>query len=168
MDEKSLVRRASGGDKEAFAALYMRYRDDLYRYAFFRLENEEDARDAVSACIAQAYEGIFGLRNASAFRPWIFRILYRCCCKYITQQNDMRTNRADTAELQKLEAPADHLSPEIKEAFSILNTCDRDIVLLSVIGGYNSSEIAAMIGLKPSTVRSRLKRALAKMKQFLE
>ncbi|MBQ3330716.1 MAG: RNA polymerase sigma factor [Ruminococcus sp.] len=168
MDEKLLVRRASGGDKEAFAALYMRYRDDLYRYAYFRLGNEEDARDAVSACIVEAYEGIFGLRNASAFKPWIFRILYRCCCRLMTEQSQSRNNRADVEELQNLPAENDHVSPEVKEAFGVLNTCDRDIVLLSVIGGYSSFEIAEMIGLKPSTVRSRLKRALAKMKQFLE
>lgn len=168
MDERILVQKASSGDKEAFAALYMRCRDDLYRYAYFRLGNEEDARDAVSACIAQAYEGIFGLRNASAFRSWIIRILYRCCCRCIAQQNDMRNNRADEEELKKLPAENTGLSPEIKEAFGVLNTCDRDIVLLSVIGGYNSAEIAAMTGLKSSTVRSRLKRALMKMKQFLE
>ena len=168
MDEKLLARQASAGDKEAFAALYMRYRDDLYRYAYFRLGNEEDARDAVSACIVEAYEGIFGLRNAAAFKLWIFRILYRCCCRYIAQQNDMRNNRADVEELQKLPAENSAISPEVKEAFGILDPCDRDIVLLSVIGGCNSPEIAAMTGLNPSTVRSRLKRALAKMKQFLE
>ena len=161
MDEKLLARQASAGDKEAFAALYMRYRDDLYRYAYFRLGNEEDARDAVSACIVEAYEG-------AAFKLWIFRILYRCCCRYIAQQNDMRNNRADVEELQKLPAENSAISPEVKEAFGILDPCDRDIVLLSVIGGYNSPEIAAMTGLNPSTVRSRLKRALAKMKQFLE
>lgn len=168
MDEKLLVQKASGGDKEAFAALYMHCRDDLYRYAYFRLGNEEDARDAVSSCIVEAYEGIYGLRNAAAFRPWIFRILYRCCCRLMTEQSLNRNNRADTVELRKLPADDNSISPEIKEAFGVLNTCDRDIVLLSVIGGYNSFEIAAMTGLNPSTVRSRLKRALAKMKQFLE
>lgn len=168
MDEKLLVQKASGGDKEAFAALYMRYRDDLYRYAYFRLGNEEDARDAVSACIVEAYEGIYALRNAAAFRPWIFRILYRCCCRLMTEQNRSRNNLVDIDELRDLPAENNSVSPEVKEAFGVLNTCDRDIVLLSVIGGYNSREIAAMIGLNPSTVRSRLKRALAKMKQFLE
>ena len=168
MDEKMLVQKASGGDKEAFAALYMRCRDDLYRYAYFRLGNEEDARDAVSMCIVEAYEGIYGLRSAAAFRPWIIRILYRCCCRLMTEQHFNRNNRADIAELNDLPAENNHISPEIKEAFGVLNTCDRDIVLLSVIGGYNSREIASMAGLNPSTVRSRLKRALAKMKQFLE
>ena len=73
MDEKNLVTLAAGGDKNAFAALYTRYRDDLYRYAYFRLGNAEDARDAVSACIVSAYEGVYALRAAGAFRAWIFR-----------------------------------------------------------------------------------------------
>ena len=167
MDEKNLVKRASGGDKEAFAALYTLYKDDLYRYAYFKLGNEEDAHDAVSSCIIAAYEGIYGLRSASAFKTWIFRILYYSCCKMITQQREQNL-RADTEELNKLPAQQEGLSPELSEAFDILTNEDRDIVLLSVLAGYNSREIAAMFGLKPSTVRSRLSRALAKMKQFLE
>lgn len=167
MEEKMLVTRASRGDKDAFAALYTRYQDDLYRYAFFKLGNEEDARDAVSSCIVAAYEGIYGLRTASAFKAWIFRILYRSCCRVIEEQR-FRNHRADTAELDKLSAPDSTLSPELKEAFGILSGEDRDIVLLSAVAGYNSREIAVMTGLKSSTVRSRLSRALAKMKQFLE
>ena len=167
MDERTLVLKASGGDKEAFAALYTRYKDDLYRYAYFRLGDPEDARDAVSMCIVSAYEGIYSLRAAGAFRTWIFRILHRSCCRMITQQSE-QSNRADTAELERLTSTNDVISPEVKEAFGVLNTGDRDIVLLSAVAGYNSSEIAAMTGLKPSTVRSRLSRALMKMKQFLE
>lgn len=167
MDEKNLVVKASGGDREAFAALYTRYKDSLYRYAYFKLGHAEYARDAVSACIVAAYEGIYSLRNASAFKTWIFRILYRSCCKLIEEQRDIR-HRADTEELNNLPAEEDTLSPELQEAFGILNTEDRDIVLLSVIAGYSSFEIAQMLGMKASTVRSRLKRALVKMKQFLE
>lgn len=167
MDEKNLVVRASCGDKAAFAALYTRYKNDLYRYAFFKLGNEDDARDAVSSCIIAAYEGIYSLRNASAFKTWIFRILYRSCCRLIREQR-MRNDRADTAELDRLAAPDHALSVEMKEAFGILSDEDRDIVLLSAVAGYNSREIAAMTGLKAATVRSRLSRALAKMKQFLE
>lgn len=167
MDEKILVIKASGGDKNAFAALYTRYKDDLYRYAYFKLGNMEDARDAVSSCIVAAYEGIYALRSASAFKTWIFRILYRSCCGIIKEQRFDRY-RADTAQLDRLAAPVNTLSPELKEAFGILSDEDRDIVLLSAVAGYNSREIAGMTGMKPATVRSRLSRALAKMKQFLE
>lgn len=166
MDEKNLVLKAVGGDKEAFAALYSLYRDDLYRYAYLKLGNAEDARDAVSSCIVSAFEGIYGLRSASAFKPWIFRILFRACLDLITEQRRLR-ERADISELDKLPASEDGISPELKEAFGVLSLQDRDIVLLSAVAGYNSREIASMTGLKPSTVRSRLARALAKMKEFL-
>lgn len=166
MDEKMLVTRAAGGDREAFAALYMRYKDDLYRYAYFQLGHPEDARDAVSACIVAAYERIYTLRSAVAFKNWIFRILYRCCCKLIAQQSEQR-RRADAEELNQLPAESSALSPELKEAFGILSAEDKDIVLLSVIAGYNSAEISVITGLRSSTVRSRLSRALRKMKEFL-
>lgn len=166
MDE-ILVKRASDGDKEAFAALYTRYKDDLYRYAYYKLGDEEDARDAVSSCIVAAFENIRGLRSCSAFKVWLFRIQYRSCCKLMTEQCERRA-RADSEELDRLAASDNHLSPELMEAFGVLSAEDRDIVLLSAVAGYNSIEISTITGLKPSTVRSRLKRALAKMKQFLE
>lgn len=167
MDEKVLVKQAVTGDKSAFAALYTRYKDELYRYAYFRLGNEEDARDAVSSCIVSAYEGIYALRAEGAFRSWIFRILYYACVKLIAEQSE-RAARADVAELDRVEAADTGLSPEITEALDILSPEDKDIVLLSVIAGYNSREISSMTGIKAATVRSRLSRALAKMKDHLE
>ena len=167
MDEKSLVKQAIRGDKDAFAALYARYRDDLYRYALFRLGQPEDAYDAVSACVVTAYESIYQLRAAGAFRSWIFRILYYACGKQIALQQEQR-GRADAEELDRLPAREDRLSPELQEALASLSPEDRDIVLLSVIAGYNSKEIASMTQLKATTVRSRLSRALAKMRAFLE
>ena len=156
------------GDKDAFAGLYTRCRDSLYRYAFFRLGNDADAQDAVSACIAAAYESIGRLKNATSFRAWIFRILYRCCCDLIKAQMEQNA-RGDIKELDR--APSDdprYLSVEVREALNQLDDIDRDIVLLSAVAGYNSREIASVIGSKPTTVRSRLARSLRKMRTFLE
>ena len=167
MDERTLIRRAIEGDKEAFAALYMRYRDALYRYAYFRLGDETDAEDAVSACIVSAYEGIGSLRASGAFRAWIFRILYRCCGTLIAARSIAIHNEGEEA-LDNLPAEdGDRLSPELAQAFDVLDDVDRDIVLLSVIAGYNSREIAALLSMKSATVRSRLARSLSKMRTFL-
>ena len=167
MDEKSLALRASQGDKEAFAALYMLYRDDLYRYAYYKLGSSEDARDAVSECIVSAFESIGSLRSAGSFKPWIFRILYRSCAVCIAQQSE-QSGRADISELDKLPSEDSGISAELKEAFGVLSPQDRDIVLLSSLGGYNSREISAMTGIGAVTVRSRLSRSLKKMRSFLE
>lgn len=167
MDERMLIGRAVSGDREAFAALYMLYRDSLYRYAYFRLGNETDAEDAVSACIVAAYENIASLRAEKAFKAWIFRILYRCCCTLVREQ--IRSLDRDGEEaLDRVPAPVGGLSPELSEAFGVLCEEDREIVLLSVIAGYTSREIAAILSLKPSTVRSRLSRGLSKMRTFLD
>lgn len=167
MDERILVSQAVTGDKEAFAGLYTLYKDSLYRYAFFKLGDPQYAQDAVSACIVSAYEGIGGLRSAGAFRAWIFRILHRCCLKLI-EEKAAQNNRADVSELDSMEAEQGGISLDIAEALNVLTPEDRDIVLLAVVAGYNSSEIADLIGLKPATVRSRLARGLKKMRDFLE
>ena len=167
MDERMMIDRAVKGDKEAFAELYLLYRDSLYRYAYFKLGDPQFAQDAVSACIVSAYEGIMSLRYAAAFKGWIFKILYRCCCKQIEEQAAERV-RADAEELDRLSAEPDTLSPELKEAFGVLSPEDRDIILLSVLAGYNSREIAGITGFKANTVRSRLARGLKKMREFLE
>lgn len=168
MDEKKLVHKAVSGDKEAFAALYLLYRDELYRYALFRLNDPDDARDAVSACIVSAYENIYSLRQAGAFRAWIFRVLYRCCLRIVEE----RTAHGFFEDIEEQQVAADPdsaaLSPEMREAFSVLSDEDRDIVLLSVVAGYKSNEIAVIMGLNASTVRSRQARALKKMRDFLE
>lgn len=59
------------------------------------------------------------------------------------------------------------LSIELSEALSQLREEERNIVLLSIIGGLSSTEIAALTGLAPGSVRSKLSRSLAKMREFL-
>lgn len=168
MDEKTLVQRAVTGDKEAFAGLYTRYKDSLYRYAYFKLGNEPDAQDAMNDCIVEAYRGIGTLRDEKLFSAWIFRILYRCCCAYVREQIE-QNSRADIAELERTTAQDDRLlSVEVREALSQLDPLDRDIVLLSTVAGYNSRELSTILGVKAATIRSRLSRSLKKMRTFLE
>ena len=167
MDERILIKRAVTGDKESFAALYTLYKDRLYRYAYFRLGSAEDAEDAVSACVTAAYENIYTLKSEKAFGSWIFRILYRCCCAVLAERLSAVYEGEEALEdVPATDASA--VSPELKEAFAILSGGDRDIVLLSVIAGYNSREIADIMSSKPATVRSRLARGLKKMREFLE
>ncbi len=86
MNGNKLVKKARAGDKQAFATLYISYKDSLYRYAYYKLRSAEDAKDAVSACITQAYMGIASIRDEKAFSAWLFRILYRECCAIIRRK----------------------------------------------------------------------------------
>ena len=71
-----LVNQAKQGSVQAFSGLYESCYKDLYRFALYNLGHEEDAKDAVSDTVLAAFENIGKLREADAFRAWIFRILY--------------------------------------------------------------------------------------------
>ena len=66
----------------------------------------------------------------------------------------------------RVSAPSS-LSIELSEALSQLREEERNIVLLSIIGGLSSTEISALTGLASGSVRSKLSRSLAKMREFL-
>lgn len=170
MTEKQLVKKAAQGDKQAFAQLYGLYKDRLYRYAFYRLGNCDDAQDAVCDTFLSAYEQIGKLRKASAFPSWIFKIHSTACNKYITLQANARENSELSAfeNSEKLSKNFNTLSLELQECLNILNEQEKEIVLLSVVAGLNSKEISRLTGLADGSVRSKLSRSLAKMRAFLE
>ena len=167
MDEK-LINEAIGGSKEAFCSLYGQYKDRLYRYALYRLGDPDDAEDAVSDCVLAAWQSIGSLRSSKAFGTWIFRILSNCCASRIKELIGARENLEriyDAGNGSVSASPS--LSVELTEALSQLKEDERNIVLLSIIGGLSSTEISALTGLASGSVRSKLSRSLTKMREFL-
>ena len=166
MEERELVRLSKDGDKEAFAMLYGMYKDRLYRYAYYRLGSQPDAEDAVSNCVLSAFQQITKLRNEKAFAGWIFRILYASCCSVV--KNGKNDNIDDYENSLFVDMHSAIEKTEIDEALDILKDDEKEIVLLSVVGGFTSREIASMTGFTSGAVRSKLSRSLDKMKKFLE
>ena len=167
MDER-LINEAMAGSKEAFCSLYGKYKDRLYRYALYRLGDPDEAEDAVSDCVLAAWQGIGSLRSEKAFGSWIFRILSNCCASKIKDMIGTRENLGHIYDAGPGNVSASpSLSVELAEALAQLKEEDRSIVLLSIIGGLSSTEIAALTDLAPGSVRSKLSRSLTKMREFL-
>lgn len=166
MDNEDLVRRAKKGDSAAFGELYSLYANELYRYALYCLGSSSDAEDAVQDATVAAWKNLPKLRNEAAFRAWFFRILANRCKK-------MLKNRYVTVPIEDIDEPSE-AAPRTEEmltaeaALAKLGDTERLIVLLSVIGGYNSKETGAILGKKPSTVRSVLSRSLEKLRGMTE
>ena len=204
MDENKIIHY----DVDAFCQIYEQYKDRLYRYAFYRLENAQDAEDAVSECVLSAYRQITQLRDAKAFPAWIFKILSAVCAKLISQQAERRKtvsldaasspDRIEAIALQSdrtagnalqsdrtgtvagtasanaagltIQDPAETvaLRLDLQHALAQLAAEEKEIVLLSLVAGFTSQEIAQMTGSRPGTVRSKQSRSLAKMRAYLE
>lgn len=166
---KAYVLLARNGDTEAFCKLYELYYQDMYRYAYFVLGNEEDAQDAISDTVLDAFSGIKNLKKAESFKSWIFKILSTKCKRqqavYVSNRENLKTD-PNTSELTKEDFPyADNI--DIKAAFALLNDVERSVISLMIFAGYNSREAAKILGSPEGTIRSLKSRALSKMSQYL-
>lgn len=149
---------------ERFMVLYESVYRDLYRLAYYYLGNPQDAEDVVSETVLKAYEKFSALKNEEAFRGWIFKILVNQCNSFLRKRILGRT-----AEM--ITEPSYH--PELgdaviaKDMLSQLSMEERKIVALAVFGGYKGEEIAKMMHMRHSTVRSKYRRALKKLENKL-
>ena len=170
MNEKELVILSKSGDRNAFSELYSLYSDRLYRYALYRLENREDAEDAVSDAVYSAFYQIGRLKKPEAFSAWIFRILYFSCGDVLKARSEIRKMLDINDMSEKLTYGLEDTinKTELQQALDILKDDEREIVLLSVVSGLKSNEIAKICDMTSGAVRSKLSRSLAKMRNFLE
>lgn len=156
---EELVRKACGGDKDAFGTLYETVYQDLYRFALYVLKHPQDAQDAVAETVADAFWGIGKLRNPEAFRPWIFKILSNKCKRRLREYAARPGPLKET--MQGMEQELEE-AVQVRQAFFALEDEERLIVSMKVFGGYQSKEIGKMLHKSHNTVRSRLSRALKK------
>lgn len=76
---KAHVLLAKNGDTSSFCKLYELYYKDMYRFAYYMLGNAQDAEDAISETVLDAFTGIRNLKHPSRFKAWIFQILTTKC-----------------------------------------------------------------------------------------
>lgn len=170
-----LVRQAREGDAGAFCALYKSVYLDLYRFAFYTMKHQQDAEDAVSEAVIKAFEKIRTLKKEESFKTWMFQIVINCCRRKLQQSRQgmiqgeaalsCRQEDRGGQRGQVQQDPA--LSLTLWEALSRLSDEERMIIALSVFGGYKSGEIGEQLELPAATVRSKLKRGLGKMRDYL-
>lgn len=162
--EELLVKQACRKDTKAFAQLYSCVYKDLYRFAFYTLGNPEDAEDAVSDTVTDAFTSIHTLRNPAAFRSWIFKILTNKCkriLKSYTKRSlelnyDIQVSDRNYAVIQ-----------DVRDAFKKLSSQERLILSLTVFAGYSNEEAAKLLNMKSGTLRSAKSRAMDKMEADL-
>ncbi len=161
------VKRAQGGDANAFAELYSLVYKDLYHIALCNLKNQHDASDAVSDAVLDAFTSIKKLRDFNAFKAWIVKIL---TVKIKNKQREYIKNNGtqDIEDVeQEITGEIQYNGLEILEEIANLEENERLVLSLNIVAGYTSDEIAKMCEANPSTIRSKLARAKIKLKQRL-
>lgn len=168
MDKKTadIATRARGGDSQAFGELYSLFSSELYRYALYYLGNREAAQDAVQDAMLEAFRCIASLKKSESAKAWLFAILARTCKHSLREKYTLRT--VDLEQCIDVGIGMDESvlhSLELAHMLGSLPPEEREVILLSLVCGYNSKEISKLLDCTAGTVRSRLSRSLAKMRK---
>ncbi|RLC76913.1 MAG: RNA polymerase subunit sigma-24 [Chloroflexi bacterium] len=180
MDERKLVERARKGDLDAFNELVIRYQKTAYNVAYRILGDAEAAADAVQDAFLKAFKNIRRFRGGS-FKSWMFRIVTNTCYDVLRARKRRPSSSLDGMEVELnhtplgdsgVESPEEYairqeLNRLIQEAINSLPPEQRVIIVLSDIEGFDYREISETLGIPLGTVKSRLSRARAKVRDLL-
>ena len=156
---------------EEFMRCYEKVYPQMYRTAWFYLQNRQEAEDAVQDAVLTAYEKFDQLREKEKFGPWIMQILANKCRKrmrtWFRREEDIGDISPAREKVLAKETDFATVSA-VRQAFEELEEEEWFIVAFSVLAGYTGEEIAEMLNKNHSTIRSKYRRALQKMRKKLE
>jgi len=159
----SLIEKAREKDAESFTQLMQFYMKDMYRVALAILMNDEDVADAIQDTILTCWEKMGSLREVIFFKTWLIRILINKC--YDIRKESAKTLPLDETIYDKtVTGTCDNL--ELKEALSTLDEKYRSVMILFYSEGYHINEIASLLKIPKSTVRTRLQRGREKLAAY--
>jgi RNA polymerase sigma factor (sigma-70 family) len=186
MDERLLLQDARNGDLEAFNRLVLVYQNHAYSFAYRMLGEAEGAADAAQQAFLSAYRHLNEMRGES-FRSWLLRIVANACLDelrrrkrrpaisledFTSGEEDERSEEslsilADPAEGPEAAAVRSDLRRAIEDCLALLPPDQRATVLLVDVHAQDYSEAARTLRVALGTVKSRIARARADLRDCL-
>lgn len=186
MDEPALIDDAKRGDLDAFNHLVLAYQSLAYNVAYRIMGEGDSAADATQEAFISAFRHIKRFRGGS-FRSWLLRIVTNACYDELRRRKRRPATSleamteysegSDSDEPATLgtvsigpesEAERGELNAAIQECINNLSPEFKVVVVLVDVQGYDYQEVSDVIDRPLGTVKSRLARARAKLRQCLQ
>ncbi|HOU11996.1 MAG TPA: sigma-70 family RNA polymerase sigma factor [Anaerolineae bacterium] len=180
-DETVLIAAAQKGSLEAFNALVLAYQGQVYNLARYILRDDAAADDAAQEAFISAYRALKDFRGGS-FRAWLMRIVTNACyddlrlrqrCPAVSWDDfeeldeDANPHLVDHGELPEESVQRGELSALLDRAIAGLPKDQRVVLVLVDRLEYSYEEVAEVLKMQLGTVKSRLFRARARMREAL-
>jgi RNA polymerase sigma-70 factor, ECF subfamily len=177
LDETEVVARAARGDTEAYEELVRMHQGIAYRTAYLVTGNSEDAQEAAQDAFVKAFRALGRFRVGAPFRPWLLRIVAN------EARNRRRSARrrdalvlreaasvasGDAAPSPEAALLAGERRSELLAAVNRLDEPHRLAIACRYFLDLSEEDTAAALGCRRGTVKSRLSRALDRLRAELE
>jgi RNA polymerase sigma-70 factor (ECF subfamily) len=153
----------------AFGRLCEELRPDLYRFAFWLARDRSVAEDVVQEALLRAWRSKDGLAEAAAAKPWLLTIIRREHARLYERKRHEMVPVDDLvgSESPELAAAGEQETLDLRRAIFALDADYREPLVMQVLMGLSTQEIADQLGLTQAAVLSRLFRARHKLRTAL-
>lgn len=169
-DDKALVAAAAGGDSDAFAALYRRHRDRVFRVAAGIMCDREAALDVTQDVFCKLV-GVLGRYDGrAAFTTWLHRVTVNACYDVLRRRTAIATADPHLASGRPESTPeADTAAAvDVRAALALLPLDQRSVVVLVDMVGFTYADVADALDVAVGTVKSRLARGRLRLAELLD
>ncbi|ETZ19379.1 RNA polymerase sigma factor [Pedobacter sp. V48] len=176
--DQDLIAEVLMGNTSAYSELVKRHQRFVFTLAVRFAKNREDAEEIAQDCFVKAYKALGTFKQTSKFSTWLYTITYTTAMSFLRKKRiDTQSIHGNENELE-LEGHKSDLSDNLAErkstnryldeAISTLSNDDIAIVTLFYKGEQSLEEIATAMNMPANTVKIRLHRARARLKERLE
>jgi RNA polymerase sigma-70 factor, ECF subfamily len=173
-EDRELVRRAKGDDREAFELLVRRHQNRVFAVAGGILRNREDVEDIAQQVFLKAYFSLKRFDQRAAFSTWLYKITVNECWDLLRKrkvrplvfESDLSEEQAKeyqaSEEKQDQQPDASEMletRQQLEQLMGCLEERDRLMLMLKEMQGFTVEEIAEVLDLNGNTVKVRLFRA---------
>ncbi|HEU5106534.1 MAG TPA: sigma-70 family RNA polymerase sigma factor [Solirubrobacterales bacterium] len=171
LSDERLTRRAVGGDERAFAAIFRRYHQPLYRFCLAIVGNPEDAQDALQNAMMKVLRALPGEERKIDLKPWLYRIAHN-------ESIDLLRRRRETRPLDvEQAAPGYGLAEDVATRERLrrliadmreLPDRQREVLVMRELAGLGFEEIGSALDTSGAVVRQTLYEARLSLRQMEE
>jgi RNA polymerase sigma-70 factor (ECF subfamily) len=146
------------------------FHQDMYRYATWLCRDPSIAEEVVQEAMLRAWKSLHALREDSAAKPWLLTIVRRENARYFERKRleTVDIDNLSPAQSAMLAEKEDTELEELRQAIFKLEDDYREPLVLQVLMGHSTKEIAELMGMQQGAILTRLHRARIKLKDVVE
>ncbi len=168
--DAELVQAAAGGEEQAAEQLVHRHWETANRAAFLILGDRHLAEDVAQEAMLKTLGALRSFDGTKPFGPWVYAIAVNGAIDRV-RASRVRPPLASEAEQRAIhgfDASGTDLDPNLAAALGTLDPSDRALVVMRYVLDYRAEEIGKELGLTAEGVRTRLHRAMKRLRQAME